>query len=117
MQNFIVFESDLAAFVHDIIDIFGGPNHDLRVCVTDSGAWDTVEVVIFGDFPRELRRGLRRVYVYGEIPKRGALPWILYDVIWCTRRDGSGTRYGIQDLGKAIDLIAERRLLKDGGSV
>ncbi len=53
----------------------------------------------------------------GEIPKRGALQWILYDVIWCTRNDGSGVRYGIPNLRKAIDLIAERRLLKEGGGV
>ncbi len=106
------FETEPFEFWRGVIDLAAGENHGLRVTFIVKG--DDEQVEILGPLPSELRRCLQRVVPFGQLARRGQLPWGLYDITWSLNSTGDGPRFGISNSDVLIGLLSARRLKLSG---
>lgn len=105
-------------FVRSLLDLFAGPGHGLGVAVYGVGtAHERIEITRGGRLPKQLRAGLFHARAYWEArPRRGSsISWDDAPVVWHESQDNWGPRFAIPGVSALIDLVAERRVLLEGG--
>jgi hypothetical protein len=103
-----MFETRLPHFLRELIDLFGGPSHGVRVGVIEDGEAPLIE--ISGELPPVVRGGLKRAFAYWERKPRGGCPWGKAWAVWHLSHDGCGPRLAIPSLGALLDVQVARRL-------
>jgi hypothetical protein len=101
------FEASTLDFVRDLVDLFGGPRHSVRIGVIESCEAPLIE--ISGKLPRAARGGLKRAFATWERMSRGGRSWDEAWAVWHLSRDGYGPRFAIPSLGALCDVLVARR--------
>ena len=103
-KNIIEFQTDPLDWWRGLVDLFAGPNHELKIGVRISGDVELVEII--GTLPKPLRKGLRRYAPWNDND---------YMIEWVVRPDGYGSRYELHDMSDLFDHFMQRKVFFLGG--